>query len=111
VEQRPRQDQRLIVQYKIGAGSVVDFDKRVRVEDLMIECLGRTGLGVCDGGDMGSGSMNVFCFVTDLKEALPVVVEALKANGLLNGAVIAGSIDDSEEILWPEGFEGRLEPL
>ncbi len=88
-----------------------DFDKRVRVEELMIECLGREGLGYCDGGDMGSGSMNVFCFVEKVGQAILVIVQALKANGLQKGAVIAISVGDSIEMLWSDGLTGDFLPL
>jgi hypothetical protein len=101
----------LIIQYKIGTGTVDDFDKRVRVEELMIECLGREGLGSCDGGDLGSGSMNVFCFVKDVEQALPVIVRALGTADLHDGAVIAISVDDSIEVIWPNGFKGEFLPL
>ena len=78
---------RIVIQYKIdGRGTTNDLDKRVQVENLMNECLGWKGLGHCDGGDIGSGTMNVFCFVVDAETAVPHVVEELKTNGALNGA-------------------------
>jgi hypothetical protein len=55
----------------------------------MNECLGWSGLGHCDGGDMGSGQMNVFCYVVDAAIAERVIVNDLKEHALLDGAVIA----------------------
>lgn len=50
----------IVIQYKIeGHGSSPDLEKRVAVEELMNERLGWTGLGHCDGGDIGSGTMNI----------------------------------------------------
>jgi len=59
---KPSQLCSIVIQYKIDDhGSTADLDKRVAVEDLMNERLGWTGLGHCDGGDIGSGTMNIFC--------------------------------------------------
>jgi len=39
----------------------------------MNETLGWTGLGACDGGSIGSGSMEVCCFVVDFNAAKQVI--------------------------------------
>jgi hypothetical protein len=52
-------------------GSTADLDKRVAVEELMNEGLGWTGLGHCDGGDIGSGTMKIFCYVADANSLNP----------------------------------------
>ena len=83
------------------------LDRRIKVEELMNECLGWRGLGHCDGGDIGSGTTNVFCFVVDAKVAVPRVVEELRANELLQGAVIA--IGEKPSVVWPNDFKGRFE--
>jgi hypothetical protein len=44
----------------------------------MNETLGWTGLGNCDGGSIGSGTMEVCCFVVDFKIAKRVVEKDLK---------------------------------
>ena len=106
---KPSQLRSIVIQYKIeGHGSTADLDKRVAVEELMNERLGWTGLGHCDGGDIGSGTMNIFCYVADTKIAEPVIVRELKAGGFLEGAVIAERSDDSVEVLWPRDFEGAF---
>jgi hypothetical protein len=48
------------------------------LEDRMNETLGWTGLGNCDGGSIGSGTMEVCCFVVDFKIAKHVIEEDLK---------------------------------
>ena len=102
----------LIIQYKVDAnGTTDDFDKRVEVEDLMEECLDGTGLGNCDGGDLGSGTMNVFCFVADPDRAQKVIVDKLRANSLLDGAVIAQRIGEDYKVLWPHDFQGEFSVL
>ena len=103
---------RIVIQYKIdGKGTTNDLDKRVPVENLMNEGLGWKGLGHCDGGDIGSGTMNVFCFVVDAETAVPHIVEELKTNGALNGAVIAISSKNGDRVAWPETFSGKFSIL
>jgi hypothetical protein len=98
---------RLVIQYRIdGMGEVSDLDKRVKVEQLMNECLGWKGLGHCDGGDLGSGTINIFCFVVDAKNAVPHVLEELKTSSLINGAIVA--IGDKPQVVWPQDFEGKF---
>jgi hypothetical protein len=43
----------------------------------MNDILGWTGLGACDGGSIGSGTMEVCCFVVDFEVANRVIREAL----------------------------------
>ena len=99
--------QRLVIQYRVsGMGEVYDLDKRAKVEELLNECLGWKGLGHCDGGDLGSGTMNVFCFVVDAKTAVPHVLEELKASGMIDGAIVA--IGEEAKVVWPMNFEGTF---
>ena len=102
---RPQLDS-IVIQYKVdGHGSTDDLDKRIKVEELMNERLGWTGLGHCDGGDMGTGIMNIFCYVADARIAESVIVRELKANGFLEGAVIAERRRDNADVLWPPNFK------
>jgi len=100
----------LIVQYRtVGWGSPSDLKKRHRVEDILNECLGWTGNGHCDGGDIGSGTINAFCFVVDPHVAASTIVAALKKRRVLNGAVIAYHFgEDPETVLWPEDYQGEF---
>lgn len=64
----------IIIEYPIGdVPSNDDLDKRYALEDRMNETLGWTGLGACDGGSIGSGTMEVFNFVVDFDVAKSVV--------------------------------------
>lgn len=56
-----------------GMGTSEDLDKRHQLEDRMNETLGWTGLGHGDGGSIGSGTMEVCCFVVDFEIAKKVV--------------------------------------
>lgn len=64
----------LLIEYAvIGFGTPKDLTKRHVLEDRMNETLGWTGLGNCDGGSIGSGTMEVCCFVADFEVAKRVI--------------------------------------
>lgn len=64
----------LLIEYDIeGFGDSEDLEKRQKLEDRMNETLGWTGLGNCDGGSIGSGTMEVCCFVVDFEVAKRVI--------------------------------------
>ena len=96
----------LLVQYELeGWGTAEDLHKRHAVENLLNEGLGWTGNGKCDGGDIGSGTMNVCSLVVNPYIASNTVIQELRKNNLLEAAVIAIERDDSFEVLYPENFE------
>jgi predicted DNA-binding WGR domain protein len=68
----------LLVEYAVdGMGTEEDLEKRHRLESRMNETLGWTGLGACDGGSIGSGSMEVCTFVVDFDVAKAVIAQDL----------------------------------
>ena len=83
---------------------------RHSVEDLMNECLGWTGNGSCDGGDIGSGTANIFNYVVDVEKATQTIIEELKNNNLFDGVKIAYLNPEDEEYiaLHPEGADFDL---
>ena len=106
---KPSQLRSIVIQYEIdGHGNTADLDKRYAVEELMNERLGWTGLGHCDGGDIGSGTINILCYVADTKAAESVIVRELKAHGFLDCAVIAERTGDDAKVLWPKDFKGAF---
>jgi hypothetical protein len=62
----------LLIEY-----AVEDADKRHALEDRLQETLGWTGAGACDGGSIGSGTMEVCCFVVDFGIAKKVIEDDL----------------------------------
>jgi hypothetical protein len=69
----------LLIEYAVnGMGSRADVNKRHRLQDRMDETLGWTALGHCDGGSIGSGTMEVCCFVVDFEIAKSVIAVDLK---------------------------------
>ncbi|MES2463933.1 MAG: hypothetical protein V4671_25465 [Armatimonadota bacterium] len=68
----------LMIEYTvIGMGNTKDLEKRHRLEERMNETLGWTGLGNCDGGSIGSGTMEICCFVVDFEVAKAVIEKDL----------------------------------
>ncbi|MDY7107342.1 MAG: hypothetical protein SYC29_01780 [Planctomycetota bacterium] len=60
----------LLIEYPVeGMGTVTDLERRHAMEERMRELMGWTGLGTCDGGSIGSGTMEVCCFVVDFETA------------------------------------------
>lgn len=68
----------LLVEYRVGSVSETTWlEKRYRLQALLDEVLGWTGLGHCDGGSAGSGTMEACCMVVEFDIAKRVVEEAL----------------------------------
>ena len=75
----------LLIEYTIdGVGSSADLRKRHDLEDRMQETLGWIGLGHCDGGSIGSGTMEICCFVVDFETARKVIEDDLKGTDFGN---------------------------
>lgn len=102
----------IIIQYKIDdMGDADDIDMRNEIEDIMNEELGWTGLGHCDGGEIRTGTINIFCMVIDVKLAFDVIIQALEENEYLEGAVIAKDGEDEFVVLYPEDYSGHFNYL
>ncbi len=68
----------LLIEFQVDEmGTPEDVDKRTRLQSKMDETLGWTGLGHCDGGSIGSGTMEVCCFVVDFAVAKKVIEKDL----------------------------------
>lgn len=69
----------LLIEYKVDdMGTAKDLEKRHALQERMDDVLGWTGLGHCDGGSIGSGTMEVCCFVVDFEIAQKVIAANLK---------------------------------
>lgn len=75
----------LLIEYAVqGMGTPEDLEKRHRLQNRMDETLGWTGLGNCDGGSIGSGTMEVCCYVVDFKTAAAVIESDLRDTEFAN---------------------------
>ncbi len=69
----------LIIEYEIdGMGTQEDINKRYDVENRIDELLGWSGTGNCDGGSIGSGTMEVCCYVVNFDIAKELITNNLK---------------------------------
>lgn len=75
----------LLIEHAIdGFGTKKDLKKRHALEERLNETLGWVGLGDCDGGSTGSGTMEVCCFVADFDIAKRVIEADLKGTEFAN---------------------------
>lgn len=75
----------LLVEYSVeGFGTGDDLDKRHELESRMNDTLGWTGLGHCDGGSIGSDTMEACCYVVDFEIAKSVIEADLKDTEFAN---------------------------
>lgn len=68
----------LLIEYALDpAAGAEQLDKRHALESRMNEVLGWTGLGHCDGGSIGSGTMEACCYVVDFALAKTIIEREL----------------------------------
>lgn len=95
----------VVIQYPVeGWGTAEDLIKRHRAEDLLDAVLKSSETGYCDGGDIGSGSMEVFCYVIDPASTSRLVIESLAANALLTNARVEYEQDEEWVVVWPKHY-------
>ncbi len=97
----------LQIQWQVhGWGNTSDLDFRHQAEDDLDACLKWTGNGSCDGGDIGSGTINVFCFVVVVPAAIQSILGALEAAERPAPHNIAVETSDQFVIAWPPELVG-----
>lgn len=104
-EELSEQDQHiLVVTHQIEGewGQEGDLEQRHMNEETLNECLGWTGNGHVDGGDIGMGEMSVFCIVVDPQAAKSTIINEFTAFDQLDGLSIRfRKLDDEDyETLW-----------
>jgi len=69
----------LLIEYAVdGLGTKQQLKKRHALQGRMDETLGWTGLGACDGGSGGLGTMEVCCYVVDFDVTKRFIEDALR---------------------------------
>ena len=95
----------LIIQYPKdeSINKKVLSKKKTDLEALLNECLGWTGNGHCDGGDISSDALNLFCYVVDKDIAARSILEMLVEESCLDGVRIGYADEFSGEykLLYP----------
>ncbi len=88
----------LLIEYVVdGFGTKKDLKKRHALEVRMNETLGWTGLGHCDGGSIGSGTMEVCCYVADFEIAKCVIEADLAGTEFANFSRIYDEENDGDD--------------
>jgi uncharacterized protein (TIGR03067 family) len=105
----------VVVQLAVfGFGTDAEFQRRLRIEDVVGAALEAGSNGSCTGGEGGSGTLNAFFSVRNPRRARGIILAALRDEGLLEGATVAFRRDTGEEesadweVWWPEDFEGEF---
>ena len=89
------QHQIRVVQRPIdGHGSSNDLERRHALEEWLNQRLGWLGLGHCDGGSSGSGSMEAFCLVVDFEIAANPLATELAASQFDDFAISRAASQD-----------------
>ncbi len=69
----------LLIEFAVdGFGTDEDLEKRRALQRRMNETLGWAGVGHCDGGSCGAGTMEVCCYVVHFEVAQQVVAQDLR---------------------------------
>jgi hypothetical protein len=98
-----------------GLGSVEELRARHALEDQISEFFTSSKLGTVDGGDMGSGKLNVFMFIAPgaRDEVLAAILAILEKRKLSEVAVVAYYVTSDAEpvVLWPKHYKGTFSAL
>lgn len=111
----------LVVQFPTETwGTVADLEKRNWLADRLDQALRSKRNGECDGGDIGSGTINIFLTgVVDPGRACVTIVDTLRELGELSGAIVALDLDPEGEkeedpfytVLWPKEYDGEFSAI
>ncbi len=113
-----KNDLGIIIQLPVTGfwGDDSEMDLRYEIEESLQEVFSTEDCGEVDGGDIGSGTMNIFTYTnaSHWDRALELVMEELRRRHLLDRAVIAKSVMVNEEegcehtVVWPPNFQGKF---
>ena len=90
-----------------GLGTLDELDWRHTVEDQLGGLLEEAGIGECDGGQSGAGTMEVFLYTSDRDRTVRLVQDDLTDRELIGFTkIVSASNDDSETdfaVHYPQG--------
>lgn len=98
----------MIVRYPLKHdGNVEDLEVAYRLEEILNDTLGWTGLGYCDMHEVTGLHIDVYNYVVNPRVAITPLTADLSCAGLLDEAVIAyQDKDENFIVLWPENYKG-----
>ncbi|HEY8970287.1 MAG TPA: hypothetical protein VIM64_14385 [Puia sp.] len=106
--------QRMILQFRTmeGWGGMNDLDFRHEMEEYINKYLYFSGNGSVSGGDIGSGTMNIFFEVISPSAAVATVIEALTERKIVTDFLIVHENRSDEgythTILHPADYQGKF---
>lgn len=99
----------MVIQFRTSEkqyfGTLDELHWRHEREDELDKLLRDEGLGDCDGGQAGGGSMEIFCYVTDIQRAVELVRQYLTNHEWIQFCKIASWAEDADGwvVQYPEG--------
>lgn len=94
---------KLIVQFPYDGGQeVAAIERRHMMEEVIHDGLLHTGNGYCEGGDIGSGTTNIFYYVLDIEAAVALIFEEMKIRDVQGKPKIAIQEGETYTVLYPE---------
>jgi hypothetical protein len=104
------EEQRVVVQYRTNdRNAPCDFNQKIEFESLLNEALSYGGLGFCDCVDFDFSTVNAICPVSNAKKATKAIIDTLRANDKLDGAVIEQTVKGKRKVVWPKDFVGGID--
>lgn len=85
-------EEQIAIYYKLngkGFGTEEDLSKKYEIEEFLNSALQKSGLGDCDGGEIGGGEMIIFCYVKNFEKGLEVIKQELHKHGHLEKATFS----------------------
>ncbi|MFL0200509.1 DUF2716 domain-containing protein [Exiguobacterium acetylicum] len=94
----------LVVQFPYDEGQAeAALERRHMMEEMIDEGLLHTGNGYCEGGDIGSGTTNIFYHVLDVEAAVSLIFEGMKEHDVQGEPIIAISEGAAYTVRYPQG--------
>ncbi|MGI1807073.1 DUF2716 domain-containing protein [Exiguobacterium sp. TDN 0502] len=94
----------LVVQFSYEKGQEeTALERRHMMEEVINDCLLHTGNGYCEGGDIGSGTTNIFYHVLDVEAAIALIFEEMKARNVQDEPKIAVQEGAAYTVRYPQG--------
>ena len=103
-------------QYPASVNGMQALEKRQSLEDAIEAALQSKGQGKWFAGDLGTGGANMLYEVMSPEQALPIIVDVLKREGIEKETVVAqriynGAKDWTYKVVYPKNYKGQFNDL
>jgi hypothetical protein len=97
----------VVVQFRLNTkddlGSTDELTFRHTQEEILGELLESLDVGICDGGQIGAGTMETFFYVSDVERAITAIIDNLTDRELIQWAKVASEKDNAWIVHYPKG--------